>query len=89
MVLTHPLVNRDQCPFDFNMFSPFKKATNISQMKSEMWCSNSDRRHRNSFWRGSMGQCVKGMLISAIMELFLMVLPSLSGWGVTLTLHPF
>ena len=30
MVLTHPVVNLDQCPFDFNMFSSFKKAPDIS-----------------------------------------------------------
>ena len=87
MVLTHPMVNLDQCPFDFNMFSLFKKAPDISQMKWEMWCSNSDRRPRNFFWRGSMGQCVKWMLISVVMELFLMVFPSLSDWSVTLIPH--
>ena len=35
-----------------------------------------------------MDQCVKRMVISAVMKLFLMVFPSLSGWGVTLTPHP-
>jgi len=35
-----------------------------------------------------MDQCVKGMVISVVMELYLMVFPSLSGWGVTLTAHP-
>ena len=35
-----------------------------------------------------MNQCVNGMLISVLMELFLMVFPSLSDWSVTLTLHP-
>ena len=88
MVLTHSLVNLDQCPFDFIVFSPFKKAPDICQMKSERCWSNSDRSPRRIFWRRSVDWCVKGIVISAVMELFLMVFPSLSGWGVTLTLHP-
>ena len=53
-VLTHPLVNLDQYPFDFHVFSPFKKVPNLSQMKSGMWCSNPGRSPRNFFWRRSM-----------------------------------
>jgi hypothetical protein len=77
MVLTHPTVNLDQYPFDFHVFSPYKKALDFSQMKSERCCNNSDRSSRNFFRRRSVEYCVNGMLISVVMEIFLMVCPCL------------
>jgi hypothetical protein len=46
-------------------------------MKSEKWCSNPGRSPRIFFWRKTMDYCVNRMLISGIMEIFIMVCPSL------------
>jgi hypothetical protein len=77
IVLIHPPVNLDKYPFDFPVFSSFKYEPDLSQLKSKRWCSNPSTSTRNFFWRGSMDWRVKEMLISFVMELFMMVFSSL------------
>jgi hypothetical protein len=77
MVLTHPLVNLDQYPFDFHVFISFKNAPDFSQLKPQRSSSNPVSSTRNFSFRGSMDWCVKVMLISFVMELYLMVFSSL------------
>ena len=55
MVLTHPVVNQDQYPFDFQVFGPFKKSQDLSEMKLERCCSNPCRTPRSFFLEGCHG----------------------------------
>ena len=77
MVLTHPVVNQDRYPFDFQVFDPFKNSPDLSQMKLERRCSNAGRSPRRFFWRGTVDWCVKGMAIEVVMEIFQIVFLSL------------
>jgi hypothetical protein len=49
----------------------------MSQLKPQKWCSNRGSSTRNFSMRGSMDWFVKMMMISFLMELYLMVFSSL------------
>ena len=55
MVLTHPVANQDQYPFDFQVFGSFKKSQDLSEMKLERCCSDSCRTPRSFFLEGIHG----------------------------------